>query len=944
MVNRYGAGMVGRAAELAVVRRTMTELTDGNGQCLLIEGESGIGKSALLEAGLASAGTIGCEILRGTCDERGQRIPLSVMTRALGVHEGSEDPLRARMAREMSRPQEATGWNIRVLSGDPVAAAAEQLLTLVDRLCAAGPVVLAVEDLHWADEASLLMWQRLCQVSVQLPLLVVGTCGPVPRRSELKRLRRDLRARGGVHIALDRLEPEHVAELAGRSVRGTPGPLLSERLASAAGNPLYVLELLDALERAGALHAEDGTVDLVQGGPTAWTMSLARVIEDRLHFLSADTLAVLRTATLLSQEISVTDLAAVAGRAPGDLLEVVEEALAAGVLEPVGTRLRFRHGLLKEALYEATPAALRAALHRHAAQALITIRAPVERVAEVILPALEVANGWELDWLVENATLLSGRAPAIAAELLAHALRHTADEDPRRDSLEDQLAAVSFLLARREQTEEITRRVLLRTTAPGRAGQAVWLLGYTLLSSGRLEEATELLADSLARKRVDDVWAARLSALQSMVLYRRLRVVEAVEAADRALAEGELLGDAHAVGYALHSASVISHSAGDTALSIQQIDRALALVGAQPHLADLRLMLLGNRAAGVEVLGRFTEAADTLRQARALAEQTGTARLSSIQLKAAEADFQHGLWDDAMNELEGVMDVPGDLYHPLLKYGMMALIAEYRGQHRQAVRYRKELTDRRLEPGWASASTYLLVAQALHHERAGRPRQAVAELSALLTTPEYDQDATSRTGYLPALVRMALAADDVKLAAAAADVCGQDADRASRPRQRADESWCRGLTGSDPGPVLAAAAYYSSADLPPMAANALEDAAVLQAAAGHREAALGTLAEARAIYSDLGAVWVSRRAVARLRSYGVRTRAAGPRRPASGWGALTATEVQVAELVARGHSNPDIAERLVLSRRTVETHVSHILAKVRARSRGEIAALAGTRS
>lgn len=943
MGNRHGAGTVGRAAELALVERTVAELAAGNGQFLLIGGEPGIGKSALLDAGLLAAGALGCEVLRGTCDERGQRIPLSVMTRALGVQEDSGDPFRARMAREMSRPREATGQNVRVLSGDPVAAAAEQLLSLVDRLCAAGPLVLALEDLHWADEASLLTWRRLCRASTQLPLLVVGTYRPAPRRDELKRLRRDLHARSGVHIALDRLGPNHVAELAGLSVRGVPGPLLSERLASAAGNPLYVLELLDALDRSGALRTEDGTVELLQCGPTAWTASLTRVIDDRLSVLSADTLAVMRSAALLGPEISVTDLAAVVGRAPGDLLETVEEALSAGVLEPVGTRVRFRHGLVKEALHDATPDDLRAALHRHAAQALIAARSPVERVAEVILTALDAADGWELDWLVENATRLSGRAPAIAAELLAHALRHTAEEDPRRDSLEDQLAAVSFLLAQHGRTERITRRVLLRTTDPRRAGQAVWLLGYTLLSGGRLEEATRLVDDSLAKERVDAVWAARLSALRSMILHRRLRVAEATEAAERALAEGERHGDAHAMGYALHSASVISHAAGDTALSVRQIDRALALVGNQPLLTDLRLLLLGNRASGVEELERFAEAADTLRQARSLAEQTGTARLAGIQLKAAAFAHEHGRWDDAMTELEAVVDVPGEVYHLLLKYGLMALVSEHRGQRRQAARYRGVLSGHQLRPGWAGASTYLLMARALHHERAGRPRQAVAELAVLLT-PEHDQDATSRTGCLPDLVRMALAADDGKLAAAAADTCRQDADRASRPRHRADESWCRGLIASDPGPVLDAAAYYRSVGLPPALAHALEDAAVLHAGAGHRHAARATMAEAMAVYSDLGAAWDSRRAAARLRPYGLRARVGGPRRPASGWGSLTAAEVQVAELVAEGHSNPDIAARLVLSRRTVETHVSHILAKLRARSRGEIAALAGARA
>jgi DNA-binding NarL/FixJ family response regulator len=191
---------------------------------------------------------------------------------------------------------------------------------------------------------------------------------------------------------------------------------------------------------------------------------------------------------------------------------------------------------------------------------------------------------------------------------------------------------------------------------------------------------------------------------------------------------------------------------------------------------------------------------------------------------------------------------------------------------------------------------------------------------------------------------MALEADDRKLAEEAADACRWDADRASLARWRAVESWCRGLVESDPAPVVVAADYLRGVDRPPALANALEDAAVLQAVAGHRDAARAGAAEAMAIYSDLGAVWDSRRAVARLDRHGVRTRARAPRRPASGWGALTATELQVTELVAQGLSNPDIAERLVLSRRTVETHVSHILVKLRARSRGEIAASARTRS
>jgi DNA-binding CsgD family transcriptional regulator len=98
------------------------------------------------------------------------------------------------------------------------------------------------------------------------------------------------------------------------------------------------------------------------------------------------------------------------------------------------------------------------------------------------------------------------------------------------------------------------------------------------------------------------------------------------------------------------------------------------------------------------------------------------------------------------------------------------------------------------------------------------------------------------------------------------------------------------------------------------------------------------LAEALEIYDGLGAGWAARRAVGRLRSLGVRTSGSSARRSGTGRSALTATELRVADLVVQGLSSPEAAERLSLSRRTVETHVAHIMAKVGVRSRREIAA------
>jgi DNA-binding CsgD family transcriptional regulator len=142
------------------------------------------------------------------------------------------------------------------------------------------------------------------------------------------------------------------------------------------------------------------------------------------------------------------------------------------------------------------------------------------------------------------------------------------------------------------------------------------------------------------------------------------------------------------------------------------------------------------------------------------------------------------------------------------------------------------------------------------------------------------------------------------------------------------------LAAGDTGSLLAAASYYQATGRPLDRAQALEDAAVLLTGGGDLAAARDAFATAVALYRGLGAEWDARRAGARLRPAGLRP---GRRRRASfGWESLTPAETKIVALVAEGRSNPDIAEQLFLSRNTVQTHVSHVLAKLDARSRGEI--------
>jgi len=949
--------MVGRGAELAVFDGLLAELSNGLGRSVLVEGEPGIGKTALVEAVLGRAREAGFTVFRGTCDELRQGLPLSVFVEAFGMGEGPDQP-RAEpalaFAGSSAAPRLSRGWSVPWVEGDPVAVAVEQVLTLVDRKCAVAPLALAVDDLQWADEASLLVWQRLCRSTPQLPLLLLGTCRPVPYRAELDRLRRGVRRDGGLFIALDRLGPGAVSELATLLAGGVPGARLAGWLELAGGNPLYLREMLDALARARAVTVSgeiaelEGTRDVARErrrpGADHALLSLAGAIADRLDFVTEETRKVLRTAALLGSEFTVTDLAVTLERSAGSLAEQVQEALAAGVLESVGPRLRFRHGLLRQVLYEAIPGPIRMALHRDAARALMTNGSPPERVAELVLSALDAADGWEVEWVEAHAARLAGRAPAIAAELVEHALSHTAQDDPRHASLQDHLATVAFVLARYDQAESVARRILEGAGDPERRGQAQWILGYCLMRTLRTEQAVALAARGSDDPTVGGAWRARLASLHAMAVLTAGRYAEAERAAAHALAEGERADDAMTVGYALHVLSSARLVAHDMDGCVKLTGRALAVVGTDPQLSELRLMLYAKQVSALANLDRFTEAADELRAARALGEGTGTPRMASYIVVAGELAFQQGRWDDALTELDALSGDPDRRayrpYHPVLMDGIAALVAGHRDDQRSAERHLKALPDDLADvPFKRLNSSYALLAAAVSAERAGDLRQALAALEVILE-PAYE-GLEHRSAMLPMLVRLALAVEASATARAAADAAAAEAREARLPRTTAAADWCRGLLSSDPKPVSVAAGYHRSAGRLLENGNALEDCAYLAAATGEPAVARDELTEALAVYSGLGAAWDSRRALARLRPFGIRPRGVGARRRArTGWEALTDMELRIADLVGQGKSNPDIAAGLLLSRRTVETHVSHILAKLQARSRREVAELA----
>ncbi|WP_367129474.1 BTAD domain-containing putative transcriptional regulator [Saccharothrix sp. HUAS TT1] len=460
---------VGRDQETALLRDLVTDVLAGRGAPVWVEGEAGIGKSELLTVALADAARRGCQVGWAVADELGGRFPLQVVVDCLDV--GPTSPDRRRV--------DPGGWG----PADPVPVAVDRLLALVDRVCADGPLLLVIDDLHWADEASVLMWHRLTAATHRLPLLLVAATRPDPGRRELARLRRGVEARDGHVLALGPLAARDAEELVGHVVGGRPDEVLREVARRTAGNPLYTREVARALVRNRAVRVVDGVAAVDRDAIDRVPSSLLGAVDRTLDPLSPGAREVLRSAALLGVAFGVDALCAVTGRSALDLVGVVEEAVSATVLVEAGDELAFRHPYLRQALYEGIPRPVRAALHRHAAEALAGLGAPVERVAEHLVAEPATPDEWVVAWLVRHHTTVADRAPLIAADLLRHVVDSPAPTRSQRATL---LAALVGVLFRLEHgPERVTHRARAGSVTDGdphpiaQASQVLWLVSST---------------------------------------------------------------------------------------------------------------------------------------------------------------------------------------------------------------------------------------------------------------------------------------------------------------------------------------------------------------------------------------------------------------------------------------------------------------------------------
>ena len=934
-------GIRGRSVELAVLGAALDEVAAGRPSVVLIEGEAGIGKTRLLDETLADARGRGMQVAAGAAEELEQSRPFGLVAVAFGCARSSADPRRADIARLLATGGIGQRDPITVTS-DPGLRfrAVDAFADLAEELALGGPLVTAVDDLQWADQSSLLTLGALIRRLAFLPVALIGCLRPSPRGAELDRLVDALDAAGARHVMVRGLAEDAVGELVAEAVAAEPGPGLLAEVAGAAGNPLYVTELLAALAQEGAVRTCDGRAEVAQ---VSLPPTLRLTVLRRLSFLPEDTLHLLRAASILGSSFTLTDLSVCTARPALELSQLLADGIAGRVLEDDGERLRFRHDLIREAIYQDLPLAVRRGLHREAGQRLAGDGRPALQVAEQLARGAGPGDAEAIGWLTRAAREAAPTSPDVAAELLERAVGLMDPADPGRDQLLAERASSLLLAGRIGDAEAACRVLLVRSRDPLVECPARTCLGQALLARGQAGDALREL-DRVGESPV--LTGPDRAAAQAWASSARLALGDldgAAVVAENARSVAVSVGDHLSTSIALASLALVSEFRGHLADALRIIDEAVRLADQSPGRQGHWYALHAIRGWLLIEFDRLEEARVSLGAGRRISEELGIRwPLPTYQVFHAFERFTAGEWDDAITELETGFELAeeiGEIYSRVYADGVLSLISFHRNDLSRA-RDAADAADRDLagrSPGYRM--TLAAWPRALILEAEGDPARALAVLSSAWDRCVSSRIALECPAVGPDLVRLALTTEDVRLARDVSAAVDEVVSSDEVPWITGSALHCRGLIEDDGEILEAAAATYARGSRRLLVGLASECAGAAFARHGHPDRARPLLEQAIAIYERLGAVRDLGRAEAVSRGAGIRRGRRGARaRPQIGWASLTPAERTVAGLVAEGLSNPQIGDRLFLSRRTVQTHLGHAFTKLGLSSRAQLAA------
>jgi DNA-binding CsgD family transcriptional regulator/tetratricopeptide (TPR) repeat protein len=997
---------IGRTAELARLHTALrATIADRTGRTVVIGGEAGIGKSRLVRRFAEEVEGVQAEVVEGACldlaDEAVPYAPFVEILRTL-VRETPSERLPAMLGpgrSELTRllPELATRAADLAAPPEPDRSSQARLFELVlgvlVRLARERPLVVVIEDVHWADRSTRDLVGFVSRGLRDDPVLLVLTTrteaagdaaanlaflGELEREDEVERI--DVRP----------FDRDEVAEQAAELLDEPPLPGDVDRLVIRSdGNPFYVEELILARSTPGA----------------ALPPVLRDVLTARIAALSDGAREVLRAAAVAGRRIDDGLLAAALDVPARQLAPALREALGSGILvrvdTPAGPVSAFRHALLHEAVDAEVFPGERVALHAAFAAALEARLAGGDRS----VAAVEVARHWDgahepgraLPYTLraaEDAEQVYAFAEALALWLRAAAMFESIDEHGEVEGrdLPDVLfrageCAVVFGEAARAVS--FAQRALMALVPGGDTERIAGLenrLRWYLWWAGEREDAIAAVRAALAEMPDDRPTIARARALaqdagilmMSGDLERsRDRAIEAIRMGTELKAPAET---ALALGVLGWDLALL----GDIDAGIAEFRKGQA-IGESLGSVEGMALAATNLAALLDRLGRSEEALDAARAGYAMTERYGVARSYGAVLlgHAAKAELALGRWDDAERSTSlglrrGALDL-GALWLQLNR----ARLLTGRGRFAEAgvLLQRAHAIDERL--GGTQHRTALLAADAELAVWSGRLDEALTLGERGLAGLAQAGEADPALAWLAALVLRAVADSIAGRAWAVSGAAGGvDDGRAARGRAIAGQilevvataQRHPGFTTGDRVAALLALLHaegervegraspeawaevrnrWLALSRPFQVAYAeLREAEAILASRGGRDTAAAALADAASIAATLGAVQLGD-LVARLAG---QTRIALPTASTPSVGAstagasagvgpgvgpeLTPREAEVLRLVAAGWTNQQIADELFITRKTASVHVSNIMGKFGATNRGEAAALA----
>ena len=673
-------GIRGRAAEISVLGEVLDRVASGRHAVVLIEGEAGIGKTRLLDAALQDARGRGMQVAAACAEELERTRPFGLVASMFGCARSAPDRRRAAIG-ELLAPGGGEQPAPITVTSDPGLRfrAVDALADLGEELALAGPLVIGVDDLQWADASSLLTLGVLSRRVAYLPVGLIACFRPSPRPPDLDRLSATLEAAGARHLILGGLADQAVTDLVAEALAAAPGARLLAGISGAAGNPLFVTELLGALAQEGAIQTADGHADVAE---MILPPTLRLTILRRLGFLPVSTLDTLRAAAVLGSSFTVTDLSVTTARPALELSRTLAEGITGQVLADDGERLRFRHDLIRDAIYEDLPLSIRRGLHQEAGQRLARAGAPSLQVAEHLARGARPGDAEAMAWLARAAREAAARSPDIAADLMGRAIGLTVPDDPARAGLIAEQASSLMLAGRIADAEAACRVVLGRDPGPRLAGTVRICLGQALLAQGQVRDALRELEQAAQSLTPGDV---RQLASRAWAGHARLWLGDldgAAAAAEQARRDAVSAGDYPSVSVAMTTLARVAEFRGQLGDALHIIDDAAGLADVSPDRLGHRYPVGTTRGHILIELDQLDAARSALDTGRRISEELGVRwPLPTYQVFLGFERFIAGEWDDAIAELEAGLELAEEIrdsYSRGYASGVLSLISFHR--------------------------------------------------------------------------------------------------------------------------------------------------------------------------------------------------------------------------------------------------------------------------